>query len=170
MALELEGRCRCETHPCAGPQCRLWRGYTGSTLSALMSSPSGRVSRESIRQVTVGQHSEQGHGLCRRPVLGSVLRHFLAVSGAPPGLSQPRFSNVASVSQAQRMSLGASMCCVRCSSEVSRSLLFVGGTACSMVLGDPKREPPEVDGKGQSYRKFRILPQGTSSGCSRPTC
>lgn len=106
LALDLEGRCTCETHPCAGPHCRLWRGYAGSTLSALMSRPSGRVSWESIRQVTVGQHSEQG--LCRRPVLGSVLHHFLAVSGAPPGLSQPRFSNVASVSQARWMDVTGS--------------------------------------------------------------
>lgn len=32
-----------------------------------------------------------------------------------------------------------------------------------------ERELPEVNGKEQSYRKFWIVPQGTSSDCSRPT-
>lgn len=31
-------------------------------------------------------------------------------------------------------------------------------------------EPPEVGGTVPSYRKFRILPQGASSHCSRLTC
>lgn len=39
-----------------------------------------------------------------------------------------------------------------------------------VVLGDSKkRELPEVNGKGQSYRKFWIVPQETSSDCSRPS-
>lgn len=46
-----------------------------------------------------------------------------------------------------------------------QSLLFVGGAAC-LSFGGLREGAARGLWQGHSYRKFRILPQGTLSDCS----